>query len=458
MTKRILALEEVDWNRWDLSLPRYTSYPTAPHFVPFSESMMQTAMESLQRSHKPLSIYIHIPFCRSMCLFCGCAVVLNRRPERQRAYVELLRKEIELWSNLLERRNLVQIHWGGGTPTSLEEAEFALLLQALEEAFCCTSEMEMSIEIDPRTVIADQGKKLRFLKRAGVTRVSFGVQDLDPRVQEAVRRRQSREMTYQTYAWARELGFRGVHMDLIYGLPLQTQESFSRTIEDIAALRPDRIALFSYAHVPWLKEHQKAIRTADLPSAGSKWAMYLQARDYLLRAGYVAIGMDHFAVPEDALVQAYCTDTMTRNFQGYAPVYAETLVGLGVTAIGESVNCYMQNAKTLEAYQTCLDAGRLPIARGVILNDDDVKRRFVIQSLMCRYEVQKKLFQNQFNVAFDLYFSLEREVLFELEQEGLLVLDEEHVRATEVGQILIRRIAAAFDRYLPSSTVRYSRL
>ncbi len=458
MIKRIQELEGVDFERWDQSLPRYTSYPTAPHFQPLGEELLSRAIQCLIESDRPLSLYMHIPFCRSMCLFCGCAVLLNRRSDRQTEYVERLIQEISLWRRSLGCRKVVEIHWGGGTPTSLNEGEFERLFRSLQSAFIVAEAAEISMEIDPRTVFEDRGKKLAFLKRLGVTRVSFGVQDLDPAVQEAVRRRQTEEMTRATYTWAREVGFQGINMDLIYGLPLQTEESFTRTIIAISELRPDRIALFSYAHVPWMKAHQKAIPEGSLPSGGKKWAIYLAARRVLVEAGYIPIGMDHFALPHDTLTRAYQEQTMVRNFQGYAPQYARDLLGLGITSIGELSDCYLQNVKTLEEYYALLQQERLPVARGLQLSPEDLRQRFAIQALMCQFALHKREFESRFGVPFDLYFAPEAEELVLLEREGLLIQDEESIRATDVGRILIRRVAAVFDRYLASSPARYSKL
>ena len=461
MIKPILEPDELsltDWERWDVSLPRYTSYPTAPHFHPCEETFVQTAVSRFAATQKPLSLYIHIPFCRSMCLFCGCAVQLNRRPERQSEYVDLLLQEIALWGRALAPRTVVEIHWGGGTPTVLTEEEFTKLFQAIQQTFVVSPHAEISIEIDPRTVFPDRGEKLRFLKRLGVTRISFGVQDLDPQVQEAVRRRQTEEMTRRTYFWARESGFQSIHLDLIYGLPMQTEESFATTIAAIAELRPDRIALFSYAHVPWMKAHQKAIPDHTLPSGKKKWAIYLTARRALLKAGYLAMGMDHFALPNDPLARAYQERTMVRNFQGYAATIAADLLGLGVTSIGELSHCYLQNVKTIEAYRNALQARHFPVERGFLLHEEDLRCRFVIQALMCQFEVEKQTFQRQFGVNFDNYFLPERKTLDHWEEEGLLVQEKNRIYATALGQILIRQVASTFDRYLPRSETRYSKL
>lgn len=324
--------------KWNLSVPRYTSYPTAPKFEQMDVSVYLEKLKKFDQTEKPLSVYIHIPFCKTMCLFCACSVTLNRRPERQRSYLEHLLKEIDLLP-FKTRRRVMQLHLGGGTPTSLTEEEFASLMEKLREKFLFTEEDEISIEIDPRTVFLDGGRKLEFLKKIGFNRVSFGVQDLDPKVQEAVKRRQSEEMTVATFQKAKELGFLGINLDLIYGLPFQTVTSFQRTAEKILELKPDRIAFFSYAKVPWLKPHQRAIREEDLPSVEEKFQIYVNTRELFLKHGYVAIGMDHFSLKEDPLTIAYKEKKLTRNFQGYSLEKANDMIGLGVSSIG-----YLENS------------------------------------------------------------------------------------------------------------------
>lgn len=435
--------------KWNRAVPRYTSYPTAPQFQAIGEEVARDRLRAFDRTDKPLSIYIHIPFCKTMCLFCGCSVVLNRRPEKQAAYLDLLLREVELAAGCFGRKRVVsQVHLGGGTPTSLTEEEFERLMGALRERFVIGEEAEVAIEIDPRTVYGDEGRKLRALKRLGFNRVSFGVQDLNWEVQEAVKRRQSEAMTVKTLELAREVGFEGINVDLIYGLPLQTRETFRKTAERLVELRPDRIAFFSYAKVPWLKEHQKAIREEDLPSTEEKFLIYVEAREIFMRGGYTAIGMDHFALEADPIAEAYRKGTLYRNFQGYSVERAEDLLGLGITAIGFIEGAFLQNVKTIEEYRSRIEGEMLPVLRGFVLKTEDLLRRWVIQKIMCQFEVDKGEFANRFQEPFDLHFAKEKKALEELEKEGLLVNGADRLRATPMGKLFVRSIAAAFDQYL----------
>jgi len=427
--------------KWNRSVPRYTSYPTAPQFAALDEEIARQKLLTFDQSGKALSIYIHIPFCKSMCLFCGCSVVLNRSPERQADYLSLLLKEIEMLP-FTTKKNVTQLHLGGGTPTSLTEEEMETLMNALRSRFIFSD--EIAIEVDPRTVFADKGRKLEALRRLGFNRISFGVQDLDPRVQEAVKRRQSEEMTVSTYHHARKLGFDGINIDLIYGLPLQTAESFKKTAATLCELKPDRISFFSYAKVPWLKTHQKAIREEDLPSDEEKFQIYVDARALFLEAGYVAIGMDHFALETDSLAIAFKEGNLYRNFQGYSVQKAEDLLGLGVTSIGFISGTFLQNAKTLEEYGSRITAGRLPVFRGFVLEAEDVLRRWVIQNMMCNLRIDKKEFEALYGESFDLHFAKERaRIEPELAEE-----DEFELRATPTGCLFVRLVAALFDQYL----------
>ncbi len=429
--------------KWDRQVPRYTSYPTAPQFHAIDPSETSQKFLQFDRSSKPLSLYLHIPFCKTMCLFCGCSVVLNRKPERQSAYLSHLLQEIALVaSHFASKRIVTQLHLGGGTPTSLTEGEFEQLMEALRHHFTLSADAEISIEIDPRTVYEDGGRKLTLLRQLGFNRVSFGVQDLDPIVQEAVRRRQSEAMTVTTYERARALGFEGINIDLIYGLPHQTAERFAKTVDKLLALKPDRIAFYSYAKIPWLKEHQKAIPDAALPSTEEKFRIYVEARARFMQGGYAAIGMDHFGLPSDPITKAYHAKQLTRNFQGYSVQKAEDLIGLGMTAIGFLENAYFQNLKELDTYQSTVQEGRLPIYRGYILKEDDLLRRAAIQSLMCHFELDKQRFGHLASVD-------------GLKADGLLEETADRYIATPTGRLFIRLIAAAFDAYLTQG--QYSR-
>lgn len=435
--------------RLDRPLPRYTSYPTAPSWGDMGPQDYGEALRRFDQEPRPLSLYLHIPFCRSMCLYCGCSVVLNRRPENEERYVEYLLREVDLVADRLQAVHPVgQVHLGGGTPTQLSEALMERLVLRLRERFPFAADAEVAIEIDPRTVWEDSGSKLRHLKHLGFNRVSFGVQDTDPRVQEAVKRRQSYEMTRDTYLLARALEFQGVNVDLIYGLPHQTVATFTETVQKITALRPCRIALFSYARVPWLKPHQKAIPEEALPTTAEKFAIYVLARNYSLDNGYVGIGMDHFALEEDEIAQAYRKGQLHRNFQGYTVRRSQDMIGLGITAVGDIGGGYFQNVKELSQYYAALDRGELPTARGLLLQPQDVLRRWVIQQLMCHFTLDKQLFAQRYGQPFDDYFSIEYAALRELEQQGLVLNSSSHLSVTQIGRLFVRHVAAAFDAYL----------
>ena len=342
----VIRVDPASLAKFDRPVPRYTSYPTAPQFHLIAQDLLIEKLHAFDRTEKLLSIYLHIPFCKSMCLFCGCSVVLNRQPERQERYFRHLIQEIERTARYFSKKRAVsQLHLGGGTPTSLTEEQFEILMARLHECFDFTEEAEISIEIDPRTVFEDEGTKLTVLRRLGFNRVSFGVQDLDPAVQEAVKRRQTEEMTITTYQRARDLGFSVINIDLIYGLPLQTPASFSKTAEKLLALKPDRIAFYSYAKVPWLKPHQKAISDSDLPSTEDKFRIYTEAREKFMDGGYLAIGMDHFALEGDSIANAYREKKLTRNFQGYAVQLADDMLGFGLTSIGFLENSFFKMSK-----------------------------------------------------------------------------------------------------------------
>ncbi len=429
--------------------PRYTSYPTAPEWEPLKPASYETKLKQFADSHSPLSLYVHIPFCKSMCLFCGCSVVLNRKQEKEEEYVRYLQKELSLLSQWLKKTKIHQLHFGGGTPTKLSIPLLELLWKSLNETFSIDLSKEIAIEVDPRTVIEDGGEKLRLLRSLGFNRISFGVQDTNPQVQEAIKRRQTKEMSQKTYFLARELGFRGINLDLIYGLPFQTLASFQETIDDILQLRPDRIALFSYAKVPWLKPHQKAIPEETLPSTEEKFKIYAYARKRLIEDGYLAIGMDHFCLEEDELALCYRTKTLQRNFQGYSSLLAEDQIGIGMSSIGYLQQGYFQNAKELKSYYGLLDTNVLPIQRGKILSKEDLLRKWTIHTLMCSFELSKSQFEGIFCVPFDTHFAACLPHLTHLEEEGLLCNQKDKLSVTPLGELFIRNIAVLFDAYYP---------
>jgi len=423
--------------------PRYTSYPTAVDWHPLESTVYA---DRLGQADDPLSLYVHIPFCERMCLYCGCSVVLNRKKENEERYVDYLLKEIALVAKQLgSKRKVTQVHFGGGTPTKLSIDLFGRVMEGLTDAFAIDFSGEIAIEIDPRTVSADNGQKLRFLKEVGFNRVSFGVQDTNPEVQRAVRRNQSYEMTRQTHLLAKEVGFEKINHDLIYGLPLQTVETFKDTIEKIIELHPCRIALFSYAKVPWLKKHQNAIKEAELPSTEEKFQIYTHARDRLTKAGYVAIGMDHFALEGDELAQGYRNRTLIRNFQGYSLPLATEMIGLGASAIGFVGGGYFQNLKGLPQYYGALDKNLLPTERGIVLNEEDHLRKWVIHTLMCQFVIDKSHFYQKYGVDFDAYF--QDVSIQELEEQKLVCNSKEKLTVTPLGELLVRNVAMVFDGY-----------
>lgn len=429
----------------DVPIPRYTSYPTAPVWGPLEVASYKDALLHVQDG---LSLYIHIPFCKTMCLYCGCSVILNRKKENEDIYVEYLLKEIALVAKTLGKKKILQLHFGGGTPTKLTEEHFDQIMEALRSHFSFPEGSELAIEIDPRTVDEDDGKKLSHLKRLGFTRVSFGVQDTDEMVQKAVKRYQSYDVTKKTFLKARHLGFDGINIDLIYGLPYQTTKTFQKTIEDILALSPDRIALFSYAKVPWLKPHQKAIKEEWLPASDEKFQIYVLARKAFIEKGYQAIGMDHFAKAQDSLSLARKEKTLSRNFQGYTVLDVQDLVGLGITSIGRVNGHYFQNAKDLQSYYQLLDTDTIPVLRGKLVSQDDTIRRWVIERLMCDFELKKNEFCALFDKSFDEYFKKELSRLLVFVEKGFVEIKSDGIFVTMSGELFIRNIASCFDWYL----------
>lgn len=428
-----------DLAKFNTPAPRYTSYPTAPEWGPLTEAIYREKLAEL--GDVPLSLYFHIPFCKTMCLYCGCSVVLNRKPENEQLYVDYLMREIDLVTKITGKKRVVQLHFGGGTPTKLSNLLFARLFEKIRTSFEIDFSGEVAIEIDPRTADLE---KLTFLKKLGFNRVSFGVQDTNWKVQEAVKRRQSAEMTRDTYKMARDLNFGGVNVDLIYGLPYQTTETFHQTITDILEMRPDRIALFSYAKVPWLKKHQLAIKDETLPSTEEKFAIYKEARERLTQGGYLAIGMDHFALETDEMATCFRNRTLGRNFQGYTAQLADDMLGFGVTSIGCVRHTYAQNLKDLPSYYAALDASKLPVHRGKISTDEDLLRKWVIHTLMSTFELDKGEFAAKYGEPFDTHFP----DYHYLEEEGLIINSPEKIVTTELGELLIRVVAKAFDAYI----------
>ncbi|MDM0087050.1 MULTISPECIES: oxygen-independent coproporphyrinogen III oxidase [unclassified Variovorax] len=449
--------------RFDVQGPRYTSYPTADRFVEafgsedYAQALRQRALNTGARA-LPLSVYVHLPFCASLCYFCACNKIVTGHPERAEAYLDYLEREIALQVAQLGRGAAVsQLHLGGGTPTFLDDAALARLMAMLRGAFTLAPEGEYAIEIDPRTI--DEAR-LERIAALGFNRLSFGVQDFDAAVQKAVHRIQPAEQVFDLVASARRLGFGSINVDLIYGLPRQTAASFDRTLEKICALRPERIALYAYAHLPERFKPQRRIDPAELPDAAAKLDMLSRSIAALTAAGYVYIGMDHFALPTDPLAIARRQGRLHRNFQGYSTQPECDLVALGVSAIGRVGATYSQNAKTLEEYYDLLDQGRLPVVRGLALSRDDVLRRAVIMALMCQGQLSFESIGLAHLVDFRQHFAAELEALQPLVAQGLVTVDDHEIEVTPIGWFFVRAIAMVFDRYLQAdrNRSRFSRI
>ena len=450
--------------RLDIPGPRYTSYPTADRFaVGASADHYLRALDLRKRGGAmalPLSLYVHIPFCASLCHYCACNKIITRRHAVARPYLDDLRKEAELYAARIgEGQAVSQLHLGGGSPTFLSDDELAELMAMLRQHFRLMPGGEYAIEVDPRTV---DPKRLRALADIGFNRLSLGVQDFDPAVQKAVHRLQPLEQVAGLMQEARRIGFASVNVDLIYGLPLQTPESFTRTLAQVTGLRPDRVALYGYAHLPDRFKAQRRIADHALPTGPARVAMLGMAMAAFADAGYVYIGMDHFALPEDALAKAKRQDRLHRNFQGYSTQPESDLVALGVSAIGRVGASYGQNAKTLDAYRQALAEGRLPIERGLGLGKDDLVRRTVIMALMCQGSVEFQAVEFGFQIDFRRYFAAELQALAGFAAEKLVEidLDQGRLEVTPTGWFVVRAIAMVFDAYLrvPASGAQFSRI
>jgi oxygen-independent coproporphyrinogen-3 oxidase len=438
--------------KFSTSGPRYTSYPTADRFTPdFGYGSYLEALAGLKMrggARGPLSLYVHIPFCDTICYYCGCSKIVTRDRSKAATYLSYLKLEIEMQGKLLcGMKQIDQLHFGGGTPTYLSDRQMADLMAHLRKHFdfAPDEEGEYSIEIDPRTVSRD---RMHTLRAQGFNRVSLGVQDFDPEVQKAVNRIQSEAETLAILRSAREAGFRSIGIDLIYGLPKQSMNSMRQTLAKVTAANPDRIALYNYAHMPHLFKPQRRIAEADLPAPEVKLAMLALCISQLTAAGYVYIGMDHFAKPDDDLAVAQRQGRLHRNFQGYSTHAEADLVAVGVTAISSVGNTYSQNEKTLEAYYEQLDQGRLPVARGIKLSTDDLLRRIIIQMLMCHFELSIDSIEQAYPIRFRNYFAAELAQLQALADDGLVTIDDAWLSVTLKGRLLIRNICMVFDRYL----------
>lgn len=427
--------------RLDVPGPRYTSYPTVPAWSDeFGQGDHVRALEAASHvQDSPLSIYVHIPFCRERCTFCGCNVIVAKDPRKADRYLDFLTKELGLVAKSLgARRGVSRLHLGGGTPTFLDENQLTRLWRSLTAEFTMLPDAEIAVEIDP---VVTRDEQLELLRSFGFNRLSLGVQDLDPEVQKAVDRFQSVEETRGRIDLARRLGFRSVNMDLIYGLPRQVQDGWRRTIAQVVELRPERISMFSFAYVPKAKPHQRQLPLADLPTGPTKLELFRTAHDMLMDAGYLAIGMDHFAVPEDELSLAVTESRLWRDFQGYTIVRASDTVALGVTGISCVGGAYAQGVKTLPRYEAAISEGKLPTARGHWLSPDDHRRKTVITQLMCNGKVD-------LGADGESTFAKELAALSRLEADGLVEIHGSLIRATPIGRVFVRNIAMVFDAYL----------
>lgn len=435
--------------KYDKAVPRYTSYPTAPVWKDnFTQEQYIEQIKVSNGRNNELSLYFHIPFCNTLCWYCGCNVIITKNPDKIANYINYLKKEIDLVSrHLTPDRVVSQMHWGGGTPNSLSPDQMRDLCQYIYARFKFTPDAEISMEVDPRDMTVEH---IIAMKESGFNRVSMGVQDLEPAVQKAIHRIQPVEMTAQVISWAREYNFIGANIDLIYGLPLQTIETFEKTIDEVIKLNPDRIALFNYAHVPWLKKHQKLIKEIQLPSKSGKMDIFKMAVDKFTNAGYVFIGMDHFAKPDDELSVAQKNKTLHRNFQGYTTKAGTEMIGMGITSIGNIGDAYVQNFREydMDKYYECLDAGNLPVHRGYVVNDDDKLRKEVITRIMCDFELTKADIERRFNIKFDEYFATELTMFGDFIDDGFVTLQPDKIIVHDPGRLFIRNIASTFDIYL----------
>jgi len=444
-----LVLDTALVKKYDGFGPRYTSYPTADRFhagVGAEQYVHALAARNFDRPQQPLSLYVHIPFCNTICYYCACNKVVTKDHGRSAKYIRYVGREIDIVGGLVEGAPKVeQLHWGGGTPTFLARDEMSTLMGMLRGGFAFAPDAEVSIEVDPRKVGADT---VAFLAELGFNRISVGIQDFDPAVQEAVNRIQSEAETMEVIDAARANGFVSVNADLIYGLPRQTVGGFSATLDKVIAVAPDRIALYSYAHVPHLFKPQRRIDFDSLPAPATKLAILALAIEKLGAAGYVYIGMDHFAKPTDELAVAQARRLLHRNFQGYSTKPDCDMLAFGISAIGKVGAAYVANVKTLDEYYERLDANELPVMRGVELNADDLLRRTVIQKLMCNFELDFDSVGAEYGVSFADYFAPDLAALVPLAADGLVELDGRSVRVTPRGRLLVRTVAMQFDRYL----------
>jgi len=438
--------EKIDFeklSRFSRHAPRYTSYPTA---VEFKDLVPEDVIPFLQNSVKPLSLYFHLPFCKSACYFCGCNVVYTSKADKRKRYIDYLKKELEIWAKFIDTTRLVrQLHFGGGTPTFFTPDELEEIYGIIYSYFSNFEEdAEISIEIDPRFFSEEH---MKVMKKYGVNRISFGVQDFNEKTQKAVNRIQSFEITKQAVDLARKYGINSVNIDLIYGLPYQTLETFKQTLKLVKELDPDRVAVFNYAHVPWLKKGMRKIDETTLPKPEEKLKIFKYVIDFFESNGYKMIGMDHFAKPDDELFKAIEKGELHRNFQGYTTKGGADLIGIGLTSISETDEAYFQNYKDLKNYEKAIDEGKIPTFRGIILNEEDKIRKYIIMEMMANFSFDIKRFEEKFGINFKEKFKNELIELQEFVNEGLVEITDDKIKVNKTGSLLIRNIVLPFDEY-----------
>ena len=446
--------------KYDKAGPRYTSYPTAPHFnESFThENYLDEIIKTNNEESKPdLSLYFHIPYCDTLCYFCGCNMIVTRNRDRIKTYIDYLKNEIDMLRTYISPdRKVAQLHWGGGTPTHLMPDEINDLIGYIKDNFDFRDNSENGCEIDPRELTKEH---LVALREGGFNRISMGVQDFNEKVQKAVNRIQPEDMTRQVVDWVHELKFDSINLDLIYGLPFQTVETFAKSVDAIIDISPDRIAVFNYAHVPWMKKHMALIKEEDLPAPEEKLQILKMTVEKLTAAGYVFIGMDHFSKPDDDLSVAFREKKLYRNFQGYSTNAGTDLYAFGITSISQLGRIYSQNLKNEKEYFGKLDEGIPPIAKGYYLSDDDILRKDVIMKIMCDFELDYKTIEEKYKIDFGKYFAQGINNLRQLSEDGLIILTDNRFIVTEMGRLLVRNIAMNFDGYIErkEDAGRYSR-
>ena len=423
--------------------PRYTSYPTA---VEFKDLTPEEIIPFYQNSTKPLSLYFHLPFCKSACYFCGCNVIYTSKEDKKIKYIEYLKKELDILKQYVDtNREVIQLHFGGGTPTFFSASQLKEILDLIHSYFPNFSkDSENSIEIDPRFLSQEQ---LKVLIDGGINRISFGVQDFNYDTQKAVNRIQSYDLTKNVVDMARNYGINSINIDLIYGLPYQNFETFQKTLDEVLTLNPDRLAVFNYAHVPWMKKSMRKIDETTLPAPSEKLKILKYTIDFFENNGYKMVGMDHFAKPEDELFKALKNGSLHRNFQGYTTKGGADLIGIGVTSIGEVEDAYIQNYKDLKNYEKALDEGKLPTFRGIILNEEDKIRKKIIMEMMANFSFDIKRFEEETKINFFDKFKDELQELQEFVDEGLVTINDNKIEVSKTGSMLIRNIVLPFDEY-----------